>query len=92
MIAKNYRRHPEALLLQLELALDAAIETMQALRVKGGAVWANLVHSFTKAAPDVRGTISIPEWAARQQRAAKALAAMVRAACLPIIEAAAVCA
>lgn len=85
MIAKNYRHHPEALLLQLELALDATVATMQALRVKGGAVWANIVHSFTNAPADVRGTITTPAWLAVQQQAAQALAAMVKAACLPII-------
>ena len=82
MIARNYRRFPEALLYQLELALGDVAETIQAIRVKGGAAWANLVHRYYNAPQDVRGMVPVPEWLRELKKRARALAVRVKSNCL----------
>ncbi|MDP2818320.1 MAG: hypothetical protein Q8O29_08575 [Polaromonas sp.] len=62
MIARNYRRYPEAMLYQFELALDSAVATIQAIRTKGGAAWRNLVHRYYAAHADIRGVTPVPKW------------------------------
>lgn len=80
MIAKNYRTYPEALLYQLELALGDVADTIQAIRAKGGAAWANLVRRYQEAGPDIRGVRAMPVWFKGLQKRRQALARAVRAA------------
>lgn len=86
MIARNYRRFPEALLYQLELALGDVADTIQAIRVKGGAIWANLVHRYYNAAQDVRGVVPVPAWLRELKKRARTLAAEVKNRCLDLNE------
>ncbi len=84
MIARNYRRFPEALLYQLELALGDVADTIQAIRVKGGAAWANLVQRFYNAPADVRGVVPVPQWMRELKKRARALAVDVKNRCLDL--------
>ena len=82
MIAQNYRRFPESLIYQLELELHEAVATMQAMRVKAGAVWAAWERIYAAASPDVRGVVPIPAWLAAANQRSRTLAAYVRSCCM----------
>lgn len=82
MIAANFRRFPEALLAQLELRLDAAAQYFQDLTPTLQGIWGRLLRQRKPAARP-----AAPAWFLAVIEARKALAAAVRAACLPIAEA-----
>lgn len=73
MIARNYRQHPEALLQQLELVFGHVLDTIEGIRIKGGAAWENLRARYIGAKPDVRGVPTIPAWAQAMKTRAYAL-------------------
>lgn len=86
MIAKNFRKFPEALLYQLELALASAGNTFDALRVKNPAAFAAWTRIMVKAKDNDRGRVAVPEWVTVAKRLAAALARKVKAACMALVE------
>lgn len=84
MVAHNYRRFPEALLQQLELVFGHVLDTIEGIRIKGGAAWANLRARYVGAAPDVRTQKPSPAWCIAADSRARALSKAVKAACLRI--------
>lgn len=86
MIARNYRTYPEALLYQMELALGNVADTFEAIRVRGGAAWSNLVRRYQNAAKDMRGVMPVPGWLRELKQRAKALAVDVKTRCLTLAE------
>lgn len=85
-IAKNYRKHPEALLQQLELALVDVRDTFEWMRVNKPAAYAAWARVLRSAKRDVRGLVKVPEWVRVAKRLAAALARVVKAAILEIFE------
>ena len=83
-IAKNYRKFPEALLYQLELALVDVRETFEWMRVNKPAAYAVWARVMKAAKPDVRGLVKVPEWVKVAKRKAAALARKVKAAILKL--------
>lgn len=86
MIAKNYRKFPEALLYQLELALASVGNTFDVLRVKNPAAFAAWARIMAKASDNDRGRVAVPEWVTVAKRLAAALARKVKAACMALVE------
>lgn len=83
-VAKNYRKFPEALLYQLELALGDVRDTFEWIRKNTPAAWAVVRRRFMEAKPDVRGVVPVPEWVKVAKRKAAALAQLVKAAILKL--------
>lgn len=84
-IAKNYRKHPEALLYQLELALGDVRDTFEWIRKNAPASWSILRRRFIEAKADVRGLVKVPEWVKVATRKAKALAQAIKGACMQLV-------
>lgn len=85
MIARNYRQYPEALLYQLELVLGDVANTIEGIRIRGGAPWTNLVKRFYGSPADVRGMVAVPAWLKAAKWRARTMALAVKAAQLSFL-------
>lgn len=88
MIAANYRKFPEALMYQLELALADVCTTFEWLRVNRPLAWACWFRTMATAKDTDRGRMAVPEWVTVAKRKAAALARKVKAACMALVLAA----
>lgn len=88
MIASNYRKFPEALIYQLELALADVRNTFEWMRVNRPVVWASWFRTMATAKDSDRGRVAVPEWVTVAKRKAAELARKVKAACMALVLAA----
>lgn len=84
MIATNYRKFPEALIYQLELALADVRNTFEWMRVNKPAAFECWVRIMAKAKDNNRGRTPTPEWVTVAKRMAAALARKVKKACMAL--------
>ena len=82
MIASNYRKFPEALLYQMELALADVRDTLQWIRVNAPTTWTLWTRRLIDAKPDTRHTKPDPQWWIEQRDQATELSRLVQKACL----------
>ncbi|MGB6101695.1 MAG: hypothetical protein WBG44_12605 [Comamonas sp.] len=91
MIASNYRKHPEAMALQLVLQFGRALiwhtarPTQRILRRIRGERSASAKAHARVVYPTKK---SVPEWARAMSERAKNLAKSIKAACMPLFHAA----
>lgn len=86
MIAKNYRKFPEALIYQLELALAEICNTFEGMRIKNPAAFTAWTRIMAKATDNDRAKVRTPEWVTVAKRLAAALARKVKSACMALVE------
>jgi hypothetical protein len=77
VIAANYRRHPDALLAQMELRLDDAAQYFQDLTPALRAIWTRLLKARKPAQKP-----AMPAWLAEVLQRARELAKAVKSACM----------
>lgn len=82
MIAKNFRKYPEAMALQLVLMFGRPVWNSQRPTTRIGRALRNAQAALVKATPQVVRWVKVatPQWFRDQAKRARALAAQVKAA------------
>lgn len=86
MIAKNYRKHPEAMAIQLVLPLGRPVWNAGRPTTRIGRVIRGAIAALVKATPQVVTWTAavVPTWYREMKKAARKLGEAVRAACLSL--------
>ncbi len=88
MIAKNFRKHADAMALQLVLALGKPVWNTSRPTSRIGRALRSAQAALVKATPQLVAWIAIqaPQWYTKARRAARSLAKAVQTACKSIFE------